>query len=230
MFPAEPKSPSLSLAWSVREGALFGLSQRDSQSGLRYNPWQLRWEEASALPEDLAVVGSAVEALRLVFASGAGRRVPIGIIGPRDAAPEECAHAEALGRMLAELGLQLICGGKAGVMEFACKGHLEAGGAPIGLLPDEEWWGGNPYVAIPIATGIGPVRNAILSRSSMVLVAVGGGYGTLTEMAFGLHFNRLVLALGNAPFVEGAVKCKTLDDVIAHIAHHLIHNPPSSKL
>lgn len=223
----EPNYLPFALSWSADEGALFSLLHKDSAPGRRYNPWKLSWEDATALPADLRDVGSVEEALRLVFSGGSGRRVPIGIIGPRDASPEECADAEALGRILAEMGLQLICGGKAGVMEAACKGHLEAGGLPIGLLPDEEWWGGNPYVAIPLATGIGPVRNAILSRSSIVLVAVGGGYGTLTEMAYGLHFKRVVLALGNAPYVDGAVKCQTVDEVITKIAHYLIIQPPS---
>lgn len=123
-------------------------------------------------------------------------------------------------------GLQLLCGGKSGVMEAACKGCLEAGGLPVGLLPDEDWRQANPYVAIPIATGIGPARNALIARAAQALVAVGGGYGTLSEMAFGLHFGRPVLTLGEAPPVEGAEACADVDDAIGRIARHLLGRAP----
>ncbi|MFT0891669.1 TIGR00725 family protein [Pseudochelatococcus sp. G4_1912] len=218
-------SPSL-LAWSAGEHTLYRYVRAGAAEALQFNPWMLQWEASGALPDDVTAVASGTEALRLVFTGAAARRVPIGIIGPRDASSEEITSAYELGRMLAEVGLQLICGGKGGVMEAACKGHLEAGGLPIGVLPDTEWREGNPYVAIPLATGIGPVRNAILARASVALVAIGGGYGTLTEMAYGLHFGRPVFTLGDSPFVEGAVGCKKLDEVIAHIAEHLISDAP----
>src|SRR5690606_33257175 len=95
---------------------------------------------------------------------------------------DELRMAERMGAEIARLGLQLLCGGKNGVMEAASKGCLEAGGLPIGLLPDEEWTAANPYVAIPIPSGIGPARNAIIARGCQVLIAIGGGHGTLSEM------------------------------------------------
>ncbi|MGI6246199.1 MAG: TIGR00725 family protein [Pseudochelatococcus sp.] len=209
----------LSLTWSAGELALYRFCER-------FDPWLLSWVPGEACPPDLSAVASAPEALRLVFTGARARRVPVGVIGPRVASEKEYALAEAVGRALGEHGLQLICGGKSGVMEAACKGHLAAGGLPVGLLPDTEWRECNDYVAVPIATGIGPVRNAILARASMVLVAIGGGYGTLTEMAYGLHFDRPVLALGDAPFVPGVLACETPADVIAHIAQHLLQDAP----
>ncbi|WP_246333328.1 TIGR00725 family protein [Aureimonas mangrovi] len=128
--------------------------------------------------------------------------MPVGIIGPREAKPHQLETAEALGAELARHGLQLLCGGRNGVMEAACRGHAEAGGIPIGILPDDEWQAANPFVAIPIATGIGPARNAIIARACVALVAVGGGVGTLSEMALGLQFGRLVLAMNDAPAVD----------------------------
>src|SRR5690606_18071116 len=106
-----------------------------------------------------------------------------------------------------------------------CKGAFEAGGSPIGLLPDTEWDAANPYVAIPIATGIGQARNALIARACLVLVAVGGGYGTLSEMAFGLHFERLVLTLDKAPPVDGAVACAGVAEVLERIAGRLLRAP-----
>jgi hypothetical protein len=81
-------------------------------------------------------------------------------------------------------------------------------------LPDEEWTAANPYVDIPLASGIGPARNAIIARACPVLIAIGGEYGTLSEMAFGLHFNRHVISFGNAPFVAGAVCANSVEEAI----------------
>lgn len=216
--------PSLPLAWSGGVSRLF----RQSPPGVeRFDPWLLQWTAQPGDPGDLTPVAGLSRALRLVFTAAGARRVPVGVIGPREASADEYALAEAVGRALADHGMQLICGGMGGVMEAACKGHLEAGGSPIGLLPDTEWRNGNPYVAIPIATGIGPVRNAILARASVALVAIGGGYGTLTEMAYGLHFDRPVLTLGKTPFVEGVEACGTPADVIARLARHLLDDAPA---
>lgn len=199
--------------WSEAQHGLF------SSEG-RFDAWTLTWR-AAPLPTDAAEI-SAPDALRRLAAHGGIRRVPVGIIGPKEATDEERTTAERLGRAFALHGLQLLCGGRNGVMEAACKGCLEAGGQPIGLLPGEEWDTGNAYVAIPIATGIGPARNAILARACLALVAVGGGYGTLSEMAFGLHFNRPVYALGNAPFVADAIGCANVEEVMAHLARHVL--------
>lgn len=242
MLTADVDAPSLPLLWSAGSSRLFRAVEGEPGALERFDPWALQWTRhmpavddstlddttrddsrpTGSVPGDLAPLGGLSLALRCVFTAAGARRVPVGVIGSREASAEEYALAETLGRLMAQHGLQLICGGKGGVMEGACKGHLEAGGAPIGMLPDGEWREGNPYVAIPIATGIGPARNAILARASVVLVAVSGGYGTLTEMAYGLHFSRPVLTLGQAPFVDGAQACATPSEVIARVARHLL--------
>lgn len=199
--------------WSETESALFRL-------GARFNPWALSWGTAD-LPQDTTPVG-ALEALSMLAVRGRMRRVPVGIIGPKIATDEEREMAEYLGTEFARLGLQLLCGGKNGVMESACKGNITAGGLPIGLLPDDEWTAANDYVAIPVATGIGPARNAIIARGCQALIAIGGGHGTLSEMALGLHFNRPVLALGNAPKVDGAILCKTPEEALEGVAAHIL--------
>lgn len=226
--PSSPRPPA-ALAWSAGDARLFRATGGEGcgRAGFeRFDPWDLAWQAAAAAPADLTPVAQPEQALQHVFTAPGARRVPVGVIGPRNASDAEYALALALGRLIAGHGLQLICGGMDGVMEAACKGHLEAGGAPIGLLPETEWRSGNPYVAIPIATGIGPVRNAILARASLVLVAIGGGYGTLTEMAYGLHFDRPVLTLGQTPFVDGARPCATPEEAIRHIARHLLEEAP----
>ncbi|MBB3809429.1 TIGR00725 family protein [Pseudochelatococcus contaminans] len=226
-------APSSLLAWSGGLGRLFRPVGYASDFDIceQFDPWLLQWRLAKTCPADLAAVSGLSEALRLVFTTVHARRAPVGVIGPRDATDDEYGMAESLGRLLAVHGLQMICGGMGGVMEAACKGHLQAGGAPVGLLPQDEWNSGNPYVAIPIATGIGAARNAIIARASIVLVAVGGGYGTLTEMAYGLHFNRLVLGLGKTPFVAGAVPCASPAEAISRVAGHVLermNDPPAT--
>lgn len=190
-------------------------------AGKVFDPATLSWKVASG-PIDAGEPVTPAEALRHFTAHQRLRRVPIGIIGPREAMPEQIALAEQMGYALAEHGLQMLCGGKSGVMEAACRGHAAGGGVPIGILPDEEWHAANPYVAIPIATGIGPARNAIIARCCLALVAIGGGVGTLSEMALGLQFNRLVLALADAPEVNGVARLGGADEAIARIADLLL--------
>jgi uncharacterized protein (TIGR00725 family) len=191
--------------------------ERLIHDGRCFDPLKLEWQP-NKVSGDAGVAVTPAEALRHLAASHKLRRVPIGIIGPREATQGQYALAEQMGEALANYGLQLLCGGKNGVMEAACKGHARGGGLPVGLLPDEEWHAANPYVAIPIATGIGPARNAIIARACLVLVAVGGGVGTLSEMALGLQFNRLVLAMADAPAVDGVDRVSSVEDVIARSA------------
>lgn len=186
-----------------------------------FDPATLSWS-ASAQATEAGEPVTAIEALVRFAADNRLRRVPIGVIGPREATPAQCDLAEEMGFKLARHGLQMLCGGKNGVMEAACRGHAAGGGLPIGLLPDEEWHAANPYVAIPIATGIGPARNAIIARGCLALVAIGGGVGTLSEMALGLQFKRLVLALADAPEVEGVPRLASVDAALDQIAGRLL--------
>lgn len=110
------------------------------------------------------------------------------------AAAEQVAHA------LGGLGLTLICGGKTGVMAAASKGCRDAGGLMLGILPGSE---ANDYVAIPLPTGLGEARNMVIVKSARVLVAVGGSYGTLSEVAYGLHFSKPVIGLEGAAEIDG---------------------------
>ncbi len=194
----------------------------------RFDAWDMVWRPLEGEVAEVVRSVTAVEAVSLLTASGKMRRVPVGIIGPKNANPEQEAVAEALGRAFAQMGLTLLTGGRKGVMEAASRGAFTAGGLTIGIIPDDEWESANPYVTIPLATGLGPARNAVVARACEVLVAVGGEYGTLSEMAFGMHFNRLVLALLNAPTVPGVLACASVDEVLPHVAARLLRldRPP----
>ncbi|MBE9507981.1 MAG: TIGR00725 family protein [Chloroflexi bacterium] len=120
----------------------------------------------------------------------------IAVIGGSAPTPEETAAAEAVGRALAEAGAVLICGGCGGVMEAACRGAKSAGGLTIGILPGTDRSEANPYVDIPIVTGIRCARNVIIARTAQAAIAVGGSYGTLSEIAFALSSDTPVVGLG----------------------------------
>jgi uncharacterized protein (TIGR00725 family) len=119
----------------------------------------------------------------------------IGVIGGSAPTVEETSLAEAVGRRLAERGAVLICGGRGGVMEAACRGAKQAGGVTVGILPGTSRHQANPYVDVPIVTGIGEARNAIITRTGEAVIAVGGSFGTLSEIALALRFGKPVIGL-----------------------------------
>lgn len=189
--------------------------------GAHFDAQGWRWEGAGPLPDTARSV-DALTALRAALALP-GPRVPVGVIGPRDASAQEVATAFELGRELATLGFVVVTGGLGGVMEAASHGASQAGGLTVGLLPGDDWRAANPYVGLPLATGIGKARNAVIAQASRALIAVGGGYGTLTEIAYGLHFDKPVLTLGAAPAAAGAETCTGVQDALERLTARLLH-------
>jgi uncharacterized protein (TIGR00725 family) len=116
-------------------------------------------------------------------------------VGPGDGG--DVAVAEQVGHELGSRGAVLVCGGLGGVMEAACRGAKEAGGTTIGILPGNDRSAANSYVDLAIPTGLGEARNALVVRAADALVAVGGGYGTLSEIAFALKDGKRVVGLGS---------------------------------
>ncbi len=110
----------------------------------------------------------------------------IAVIGNSKASASEIELAEEIGREIAKNGAVLVCGGLDGVMEAACRGASSAGGLTVGILPGTDRHEANQYVKIPIVTGIGYARNIIVVKSAQAVIAVGGGYGTLTEIGYAL--------------------------------------------
>lgn len=133
--------------------------------------------------------------------------VRIGVIGERRASAAMLAAAEEIGREIARRGGILVCGGMEGVMEAASRGAALAGGIVVGILPGSSPASGNDFVTVPIVTGMGEARNVIIARTAEALVAVGGAYGTLSEIAYALQFGVPVIGLQTwelrRPGVEG---------------------------
>jgi uncharacterized protein (TIGR00725 family) len=120
----------------------------------------------------------------------------VAVVGPGDAGPSELAAAEELGALLAEAGAVVVCGGLGGVMEAVCRGAKSRRGVTVGLLPGEDRAAANGWVDVAIATGMGELRNGLIVRASDAVVAIGGGEGTLSEIAFALRTGRRVIGIG----------------------------------
>jgi uncharacterized protein (TIGR00725 family) len=121
--------------------------------------------------------------------------VKVGIIGAGTCSKEVYQTAEKLGSLIAEHGDTLICGGLGGVMEAAAKGAKSKGGTTIGILPGLSAEDANPFIDIPIVTGLSHARNVIIVRSSDILIAVAGKYGTLSEIAIALKLGKPVIGI-----------------------------------
>lgn len=130
---------------------------------------------------------------------GATPALRISVIGAGEASPEECRLAEALGRRLAERGAVVVTGGLGGVMEAASRGCSRAGGISIGILPGRDPLEANPWVTIPLATAMGESRNSLVVRAGEAVVAVGGSWGTLSEIALARKMGHPVVLLGEPP-------------------------------
>jgi len=119
----------------------------------------------------------------------------IAVIGGSQCSSQEAKLAEEVGRELARRGAVLICGGLGGIMEAACRGAQQEGGVTIGILPGKNRQEANPYVQIPIATGMGSARNVVIVKSAQAVIAIGGSYGTLSEIAHALQSGVPVIGL-----------------------------------
>jgi uncharacterized protein (TIGR00725 family) len=120
----------------------------------------------------------------------------IAVVGGGHCSPHESDLAEEVGRRLAEAGFGVVCGGLNGVMAAACRGCAEAGGLTVGLLPGHDPAEANPWVRVPVATGLGEDRNALVVNSGEAVIAVGGEFGTLSEIALALQAEKTVVGLG----------------------------------
>jgi uncharacterized protein (TIGR00725 family) len=113
-------------------------------------------------------------------------RAWIAVVGPGSASPDELALAEEAGASVAAAGCGLVCGGLGGVMEAACRGARSRGGLTLGLLPGLDRDEANGWVIVAVPTGLGEARNALVVRAADAVVAIGGGWGTLSEIALAL--------------------------------------------
>ncbi|WP_038055605.1 TIGR00725 family protein [Thermodesulfobacterium hydrogeniphilum] len=141
----------------------------------------------------------------------------IGIIGAGITNEEIYNLAYKIGKLLAEKGAIIYTGGLGGVMEAASKGAFEAGGITIGILPGHKYEDANPYVKIPILTDMGHARNVILVRSVEIIVAIAGGYGTLSEIALALKMWKPVIGIKTWENIPGVYYVSSAEELLDKI-------------
>jgi len=123
--------------------------------------------------------------------------------------------AEEVGRLLAQRGCTVVTGGLGEVMAAAHRGARAAGGATIAILPGEDRSAANPWAEHVVVTGIGHARNLAVAASGDAVIAIGGSYGTIAEMALALRLGRRVVAVDGAPVVDGALAAATAAEAVA---------------
>jgi uncharacterized protein (TIGR00725 family) len=129
----------------------------------------------------------------------------------------EYAQAMETGRLLAVQGFTVVCGGGSGVMEAVCRGAKSGGGHTIGILPGEDAGAANRYVDTVIVTGMGTARNRIIALSGRAVIAVGGKYGTLSEIAFALQAGRPVCAMGTWSSLQGVTSVNSPEEALEFV-------------
>ena len=139
----------------------------------------------------------------------------VAVVGSGTATGELYEKARAVGRLVARRGGTVVCGGLGGVMEAAARGATEAGGTAIGILPDEDRGRANGYLSYSVATGTGHARNLAVVCSGDVIIAVGGEYGTLSEVGLALKVGRPVVALESWDLGEHVVVSPSPEEAVA---------------
>jgi hypothetical protein len=143
----------------------------------------------------------------------------VAVCGPDPCSPEAAARGEEVGRLLAKAGAVMVCGGHGGVMEAASRGAAEAGGMVIGILPGSTRSEGNPHLTVAIPTGMGEMRNALIVRAADAVIAIGGGPGTLSEIAFAVKTGTPVVGLGTWD-IAGIVTAVDPGEAVARAIRH----------
>lgn len=144
------------------------------------------------------------------------KKILISVIGGRKVEKSLLKEAEEVGRLLAKRDAILICGGLGGVMEAVSRGMRSEGGLTVGILPQDRRDNANAFVDVPIATGLGIGRNVIIARAADAVIAVGGEYGTLSEIAFALQMGKPVVGIRTWN-VKGVVSAKDAEGAVNKI-------------
>ena len=141
----------------------------------------------------------------------------VAVIGAGSCDSPVYQTARKLGQLLAEGDYTIICGGLGGVMEAACRGAMEKNGLTIGILPGEVANEANPYINIVIPSGMGIGRNLLIVRSAIAVIAISGGYGTLSEIAFALQLEKPVIGLGTWQVSDKIIQVESPEEALARL-------------
>jgi uncharacterized protein (TIGR00725 family) len=162
----------------------------------------------------------------------------IGVIGNSSCSSEEAKLAETVGESLAQRGATIVCGGLGGVMEAVCRGAKSKGGLTVGILPGPDASMANPWVDIPIVTGLGEARNVVVVKSAHAIIAISGSYGTLSEIAYALKSGIPVIGLNTWSLSRNSLEddsitrvqsaAEAVDKAISLSKRHKVHELAAS--
>ena len=138
----------------------------------------------------------------------------VAVCGPGSASQEEEGWAEEVGRRLAEAGAVVLCGGLGGVMDAAARGAARAGGTVVGILPGDDRLGASEHLTVALPTGMGEARNAIIARAADAVIAIGGEWGTLSEIALARKMGTPVVGLRSWNLGEDVAHARTPEDAV----------------
>jgi len=137
----------------------------------------------------------------------------VAVFGGRVSSPVLLEMAYEVGKLISARNGIVYCGGMGGIMEAVCHGAKDAGGLSVGILPTADAESANAYVDIPIVTGIGTARNSIIARSVHGAIAIDGRYGTLSEIAYSLDFQKPLIGIGTWD-IEGVIAAESAEDAV----------------
>jgi uncharacterized protein (TIGR00725 family) len=143
--------------------------------------------------------------------------VVVAVVGGGSASAEQLSAAREVGRLLGERGCVVVTGGLGGVMAAASEGAASCGAVVVGLLPGLDRAGANEWVSVPIPTGMGELRNGLVVRAAEGLIAVGGEFGTLSEVALALKAGKPVVGLDFAFDIDGVVAATSPADAVSSL-------------
>jgi uncharacterized protein (TIGR00725 family) len=138
----------------------------------------------------------------------------VAVIGPGDATAEEARLAERVGQLLAEAGVVVVCGGLGGVMAAVSRGVRQRGGLVVGLLPGRDRAAGNEYLSVALPTGLGELRNGLVVAAADAVVAVGGSWGTLSEIALAVRTGKPVVSIAGWTVGPEVIVADTAEEAV----------------
>ncbi len=143
-------------------------------------------------------------------------KINVAVVGGHKASRRAYKIAYEVGELIAKAGWTLICGGREGVMEAACRGAKSQGGLTVGILPSSDGEDANKYLDVKIPTGLGYARNILVIRAAKAIIAISGEYGTLSEIAFSFNEEKLIVGIDTWD-IKGIKKAKTAQAAINYI-------------
>ncbi|GAB2861004.1 TIGR00725 family protein [Actinocorallia aurea] len=150
----------------------------------------------------------------------------VAVIGPGEATPEQVSAAREVGGLLAARGATVVSGGLGGVMAASCRGAVENGGSTLGLLPGRDRTEGNAYLTVSVPTGMGELRNGLVVAAADGIIAIGGGWGTLSEIALAMRTGKPLIAMGSPQLIAQGdphtfPTARTPSEAVTEILHRI---------